>query len=192
MLALVCLCVRCHQILFHSSQLSLLTAAAEICCAIMYPLQWPHVYIPVLPRGLVQVLQAPMPFIIGLPTDRYNEVRDVSTSVIRVDLDNNSIELDAELAIPPLPHRQEVKLRKGLKKYADAFSHRDADWHRDVLSTRDLAFKFAIRPSEVRTGVYLGGVVEFDFIVVVVTRCPSLSTLNHIARIPPHQCDFCC
>jgi hypothetical protein len=53
------------QILFHSSQLSLLTAAAEVAVAIMYPLQWPHVYIPVLPRGLVQVLQAPMPFIIG-------------------------------------------------------------------------------------------------------------------------------
>lgn len=64
------------QILFHSSQLSLLTAAAEVSCALMYPLQWPHVYIPVLPRGLVQVLQAPMPFIIGLPTDRYVSADD--------------------------------------------------------------------------------------------------------------------
>jgi hypothetical protein len=89
-----------------------------------------------------------MPFIIGLPSDRFREVRDMSSSVIVVDLDNNLITLDEEQPLPALPHRQEVKLRKDLKKFADANGHRDVQWSSVVLPSRDLAFKFALRPCD--------------------------------------------
>jgi hypothetical protein len=88
----------------------------------------------------------------GLPTDRYLEVREISTSVIVVDLDTNTIRQDEELPIPALPHRQESKLRKGLRRYADAYSFRDPTWATTVLPTRDLAFKFAARPCDEEAG----------------------------------------
>ena len=39
--------------------------------SLAYPLLWCHVYIPVLPRTLTQVLQAPMPFIVGVSHETY-------------------------------------------------------------------------------------------------------------------------
>ena len=81
-----------RQILVHSSQLSLLTPACEVLTrsvptrpspsqhrsrahnprpllrSLLYPFQWQHVYIPVLPTPLVGVLNAPMPFLIGCQT----------------------------------------------------------------------------------------------------------------------------
>ena len=42
-----------RQIVFISSQYSLLTSCAEIVTSLMYPLRWSHVYIPILPRALL-------------------------------------------------------------------------------------------------------------------------------------------
>eukprot|EP00948_MAST-09A_sp_MAST-9A-sp1_P002206 g2206.t1 len=56
------------RILLHSSQISLLTGTAEVLRQLIYPFQWRHVYIPVLPWELITVLQAPIPFIVGLQT----------------------------------------------------------------------------------------------------------------------------
>jgi len=53
------------KIVLHSSQLSLLTVAIEVITSLLYPFRWPHVYIPVLPLGLLGVMHAPMPFLIG-------------------------------------------------------------------------------------------------------------------------------
>jgi len=58
------LCER--QILFVSSQYSLLTYAAETIISLMYPFNWTHVYIPLLPLPLIGVVQAFMPFIVGV------------------------------------------------------------------------------------------------------------------------------
>jgi hypothetical protein len=83
-------CVICErQIVFVSSQYSLLTACAEVLLSLIYPLTWTHVYIPILPRRLIGkslnkyihdniyishsylllytgVLSAPVPFIVGI------------------------------------------------------------------------------------------------------------------------------
>ena len=54
-----------QKILMHSHRLSLLTDVAELLQAFMYPMSWGHVYVPVLPRGLFDVIKAPMPFLLG-------------------------------------------------------------------------------------------------------------------------------
>ena len=48
---------------------SLLTDVAELLQAFMYPMSWGHVYVPVLPRGLFDVIKAPMPFLLGTNTE---------------------------------------------------------------------------------------------------------------------------
>ena len=42
---------------------------AELLQAFMYPMSWGHVYVPVLPRGLFDVIKAPMPFLLGTNTE---------------------------------------------------------------------------------------------------------------------------
>lgn len=58
------LCER--QIVLISSQYSLLTASCEALLSFLYPLKWTHVYIPILPRHILGVLSAPLPFLIGV------------------------------------------------------------------------------------------------------------------------------
>ncbi|ETK92547.1 hypothetical protein F441_04221 [Phytophthora nicotianae CJ01A1] len=54
-----------NRILLVSSYLSVLMKVGESLRALMHPLSWPHVYLPVLPRRLLQYLECPTPFIFG-------------------------------------------------------------------------------------------------------------------------------
>ena len=136
------------QIVFHSTQLSLLTAAAEVCAAILYPFHWPHVYIPVLPQGLLQVLQAPMPFILGVPAIVMLYIRNLADSVVTVDLDHNIVDVHEEMPVAELPPSIAAKLTRRLQKYADVYSHRPRSWAMTVLPNKDVAFRNAARPYE--------------------------------------------
>ena len=55
-----------HRVLFVASNLSQLTAAAEALLSLLWPLRWQGIYIPLLPGLLVEVLQSPVPFVIGI------------------------------------------------------------------------------------------------------------------------------
>ena len=35
--------------------------------SLIYPMDWQHIFIPILPRHLADYLAAPMPFLIGVP-----------------------------------------------------------------------------------------------------------------------------
>eukprot|EP00727_Mastigamoeba_balamuthi_P002570 m51a1_g1231 putative camk camk1 protein kinase (1513) ;mRNA; f:532582-538988 len=61
-----CMLQEC-KIVFTSRQLSLLNSVAEVATSFMYPFKWPHIYIPVLSLQLMEFLQAPMTFMVGLP-----------------------------------------------------------------------------------------------------------------------------
>ena len=43
--------------------------AAETLSALLFPFSWQHVYIPILPARLLDILQAPVPFLIGIDED---------------------------------------------------------------------------------------------------------------------------
>ncbi|CAN0451818.1 unnamed protein product, partial [Laminaria digitata] len=72
---LFCVALLPRSILIKSSQFSLLTPCAEVLALLLFPFNWTHVYIPVLPEALLGVLAAPMPFLIGV--HRYSGVPDV-------------------------------------------------------------------------------------------------------------------
>jgi WD40 repeat protein len=76
-----------------SKQQSLLTVACETLTALLYPFQWPYVCLPILPRSLVDLMQAPTPYLLGMhPSvlDHVNSEIDV-TDVIVVNLDNGDV-----------------------------------------------------------------------------------------------------
>lgn len=39
---------------------------AESVSALIFPFQWQHVYVPILPASLIHFLDAPVPFVMGL------------------------------------------------------------------------------------------------------------------------------
>ncbi|XP_057364143.1 DENN domain-containing protein 1B isoform X7 [Manis pentadactyla] len=55
-----------RRVLVTSSKLSALTACLHGSAALLYPMYWQHIYIPVLPPHLLDYCCAPMPYLIGI------------------------------------------------------------------------------------------------------------------------------
>jgi DENN (AEX-3) domain/Protein of unknown function, DUF547/uDENN domain/dDENN domain len=104
------------KILFTSSSYSLLTYAAEAVQALIYPFVWPHVYVPILPFNLIEAVQAPTPFIMGLHRAHVQSVPESCRSgLIVVDLDNNRIL--ASVAVPDLPYAEARELSSAVMQH---------------------------------------------------------------------------
>ena len=58
----VCVCVLCVL----DTDYHRLMAVAESITALMFPFQWQHVYVPILPASLLHFLDAPVPYLMGL------------------------------------------------------------------------------------------------------------------------------
>lgn len=95
------------RIIFLSSHTSMLYLATSAILQVMWPLKWTGAYIPVLPARLIQALDAPCPYIMGierscerveLPTDDY----------VLVDLDQGTVE--ATCPSKPFPQQHKNKL----------------------------------------------------------------------------------
>ena len=94
------------RIIFLSSYTSMLHLGCQALVQLLYPLKWAGVFIPVLPQRLVQALDAPCPYIIGLDTSF--EGVDLPEDAVWVHLDNGTIE--APEPPPALPRQQRRKL----------------------------------------------------------------------------------
>lgn len=64
-----------RHILVTSKKLDKLTACVQGINSLLYPMQWQHIFIPVLPSDLVAYLQAPMPFMIGVLEPMFRKLR---------------------------------------------------------------------------------------------------------------------
>lgn len=69
---------------------SLLTVVAEALCHLLYPIKWQHVYIPVLPYALVDIVDAPTPYLMGLHSGVHTGDMHLD-GVVVVDLDQNQV-----------------------------------------------------------------------------------------------------
>jgi len=109
-----------RKVLLVSGQLSLLTVCAEILCAMLFPMRWSHLYIPVLPRFLSPMLDAPMPYLCGISRENFpHAVGDISEETVVVDLDRNIITMGQHTPdLPSLPHRRKMKLEAALENHA--------------------------------------------------------------------------
>ncbi|EQC42455.1 hypothetical protein SDRG_00190 [Saprolegnia diclina VS20] len=82
-----------QRILIHSSHHGLLTPVCEALCALLYPFAWEHVYIPLLPMKLIEYLQAPVPFFMGVHTSYLTTKSgaDVFASCVVIHLDKDKV-----------------------------------------------------------------------------------------------------
>ncbi|XP_020708172.2 DENN domain-containing protein 1A isoform X3 [Athalia rosae] len=111
-----------RRIIFTSKKLSRLSACVQACNALIYPMIWQHIYIPVLPLALMDYLLAPMPFLIGVPTPILQEIKlkvrqsDLGEVVI-LDADNNTIQSPFN-DLESLPQDVIINLRRALRNRA--------------------------------------------------------------------------
>ena len=105
-----------RKVLLLSSQYSILTVCAEILCSLLFPLRWSHLYVPLLPRMLCPMLDAPVPYLCGVVRETWHYAREhVSSDTIVVDLDHNQVKWGAQTPeLPPLPPRKYSKLQATL------------------------------------------------------------------------------
>lgn len=108
-----------QKILFHSRHLSLLTPVTEALTTLIYPFKWHHPYVPILPHILLEYVQAPVPFIIGIHSDWLSEVVEYQQddSLVFVDLDCGTIEGHHLRDGPPLPSHYTISLYERIRKH---------------------------------------------------------------------------
>ncbi|XP_053575001.1 DENN domain-containing protein 5B isoform X2 [Bombina bombina] len=97
------------QILLYSQDYQRLMTVAEGITALLFPFQWQHVYVPILPASLLHFLDAPVPYLMGLQskegTDRSKLELPQEANLCFVDIDNHFIELPEEF--PQFPNKLE-------------------------------------------------------------------------------------
>lgn len=97
------------QILLYSQDYQRLMTVAEGITTLLFPFQWQHVYVPILPASLLHFLDAPVPYLMGLQskdgTDRSKLELPQEANLCFVDIDHHCIELPEDF--PHFPNKAE-------------------------------------------------------------------------------------
>lgn len=105
-----------RRILIICSKLSTLTACIHGSAAMLYPMYWQHVYIPVLPPHLLDYCCAPMPYLIGVHFSLMEKVRNMALEdVVILNVDTNTLETPFD-DLQSLPNDVISSLKNRLKK----------------------------------------------------------------------------
>ncbi|XP_061332651.1 DENN domain-containing protein 1A isoform X6 [Pezoporus flaviventris] len=105
-----------RRILICCSKLSTLTACIHGSAAMLYPMFWQHVYIPVLPPHLLDYCCAPMPYLIGIHLSLMEKVRNMALEdVVILNVDTNTLETPFD-DLQSLPNDVVSALKSRLKK----------------------------------------------------------------------------
>ena len=138
------------QVVVTSSESCLLTPYLELVTSMMFPFHWMHVFIPVLPQGLSEFLEAPVPFLVGvhssmlknmsipedvchsplstarivpIPRPSCTHISRLLLQVVLVDLDANVVKVPPSIQLPPLPEPRK-KLAQQLNKIVTSNSRK--------------------------------------------------------------------
>lgn len=104
------------RIILLSSHTAMLHLASMAIANLLYPFKWAGVFIPVLPSRLVQTIEAPCPYIVGIER-RYEPSEYPDDEYVLVDLDNDSIVSNGPHPTS-LPRQQRRKLMSLLQHSA--------------------------------------------------------------------------
>uniref|UniRef100_W5MRM0 DENN domain containing 1C n=1 Tax=Lepisosteus oculatus TaxID=7918 RepID=W5MRM0_LEPOC len=109
-----------RRILITSSKLSTLTACVHATSAMLYPMYWQHIFIPVLPPHLLDYCCAPMPYLIGVHSSLMERVKSRALEdVIILNVDTNTMESPFE-DLKKIPSDVVSLLKMKLKKQSAA------------------------------------------------------------------------
>lgn len=109
-----------------SKHYALLGPVAEALLSLLFPFHWQGMYLPIMPYNMLEILDAPVPYLVGLHSRYLTEVpvERRPEGVVLVDLDRDEVHLgfcdDSEYArsVPALPERHAIKLKAKLLEFA--------------------------------------------------------------------------
>ncbi|XP_029904928.1 DENN domain-containing protein 1B isoform X2 [Myripristis murdjan] len=109
-----------RRIIITSSKLSTLTACVHGATAMLFPMYWQHIFIPVLPPHLLDYCCAPMPYLVGVHLSLLERVRSRSLEdVVILNVDTNTLESPSD-DLQNLPSDVVSSLKSKLKKQSTA------------------------------------------------------------------------
>ncbi|XP_037553899.1 DENN domain-containing protein 1B [Nematolebias whitei] len=109
-----------RRIIITSSKLSTLTACVHGAAALLFPMYWQHIFIPVLPPHLLDYCCAPMPYFVGVHLSLLERVRSRSLEdVVILNVDTNTQETPFD-DLHNLPSDVVSSLKSKLKKQSTA------------------------------------------------------------------------
>ncbi|XP_039524657.1 DENN domain-containing protein 1B isoform X3 [Pimephales promelas] len=109
-----------RRIIITSSKLSTLTACVQGSTAMLYPMHWQHIFIPVLPPHLLDYCCAPMPYLVGVHLSLLERVKGRSLEdVVILNVDTNTLETPTD-DLHKLPSDVVSSLKSKLKKQSTA------------------------------------------------------------------------
>ncbi|XP_034531859.1 DENN domain-containing protein 1B isoform X2 [Notolabrus celidotus] len=109
-----------RRIIITSSKLSTLTACVHGAAALLFPMYWQHIFIPVLPPHLLDYCCAPMPYFVGVHLSLLERVRSRSLEdVVILNVDTNTLESPFD-DLHNLPSDVVYSLKSKLKKQSTA------------------------------------------------------------------------
>ncbi|KAL1022844.1 hypothetical protein UPYG_G00033220 [Umbra pygmaea] len=109
-----------RRIIITSNKLSTLTACVHGSAAMLFPMYWQHIYIPVLPPHLLDYCCAPMPYLVGVHFSLLERVRSRwLEDVVILNVDTNALE-SPEDDLQNLPSEVVHTLKSKLKKQSTA------------------------------------------------------------------------
>ncbi|RLN74283.1 hypothetical protein BBJ28_00006234 [Nothophytophthora sp. Chile5] len=95
-----------RQVVLVSSRYSVLTSVGETLKSLLAPLQWSHVFAPILPNSMLECLQCPTPYLFGVHASYRAELRDMlgregcGEGIVVVDLDTDTMSAPARPHLP--------------------------------------------------------------------------------------------
>ena len=119
MLAIFAAMLHERRIMITSKKLYRLTACVQAANTLIYPMSWQHLYIPILPKHLIDYLSAPMPYLVGVPLPLFKRARpeEYGEAVI-VDVDTNTISTPFH-DVMQLPSEVITNFKKSLRSHRD-------------------------------------------------------------------------
>lgn len=87
-----------QKILFHSTSFARLTDSCSALTSLLFPFRYSHVFIPIIPSLLIEVLSTPTPFIMGVHSMHEREIGEVMDTIV-VDLDGGAVTLPENYVI---------------------------------------------------------------------------------------------
>lgn len=118
-----------RRLVFCAQKLSTLTSCIHTILALLYPFEWQHVFIPVLPSCMTDVLDSPTPYIIGIMSSTYAkllQLDSINTEVLVIDLDGGSLLRSYGDEEHIIPKKLQKALATALKDDSDSLGVRDA------------------------------------------------------------------
>ncbi|EGZ17762.1 hypothetical protein PHYSODRAFT_255860 [Phytophthora sojae] len=95
-----------RQIVLVSSRYSVLTSVGETLKSLIAPLQWSHVFAPILPKSMIECLQCPTPYLFGVHSSYRAELREMleregcGDGIVVVDLDADTMSSPGRPQLP--------------------------------------------------------------------------------------------